>query len=79
MQKSINDYQIEILNFIKKNQDPKECRMRYIDSLMKLSPDKMLKETEQILLDIIDIVEQTDEETPVIAAYNAFLNSLKNK
>ncbi len=54
-----------------------DARLIWIDRLTILAPDQQLREIRQILTDLLDVVEMKDEETPVLAAYDAFNASLK--
>lgn len=43
----------------------------------QISNKEILQEINKILLEAIDVLEQTEEEKPVIAAYEAFEKKLK--
>lgn len=50
---------------------PQQLRNDYINGLLKLPRQEVLVEVRQFLIDAMDILEQSSEELPVIAAYNA--------
>ena len=57
----------------------KEIRIEYINSLTKESDEDIIKEFRQLILDVLDITEQTDIECLVIDAFNALENSILNE
>lgn len=53
-----------------------ELRNAYINRLLDLPRPEALAEVRQFLIDAMDILEQSSEELPVIAAYNALESAI---
>ncbi len=53
---------------------PSSARCDYINALVQMEPDseELLDEIEQLLVDLMDVTEQSDTEAAVIAAHEAF-------
>lgn len=51
--------------------DPSELRMLFIHSLIILDDERALREVRQLLIDAIDVLEQTHHEERLLAALKA--------